>query len=106
MRPTTVTVTGIGVSTPIVMERGTAPSNASVGVKISATATYTVEYTYDDVFASTFTPAGATWFPLAAMSAKTANADGNFAFPPMACRLNVSASTGTATMVLITAGIA
>ena len=105
MRPVRVTVTGIGVSLPIVLEHSTSPATVAIGVIISATATYTVEHTFDDVFAAGFTPAGATWLPHSTLAAKSTSADGNYAYPPISCRLNVSASTGSVTMTVVTAGI-
>lgn len=105
MLPVRQTVTGIGVSAPIPIDRYRNPATAAIGVTISATATYMVEYTYDDVFAAGFNPGTATWFPHPTLTAKTANADGNLAYPATAIRLNVAASTGSVTMVFITAGI-
>lgn len=107
MRPTSVTVTGVAVSPVVVLDHMQSPATAAIGVKInSGTATYTVEHTFDDVFAPGFTPAGATWFPHATLASKTTNADGNYAFPPIACRLNVSISSGgTVTMTVVTAGL-
>jgi hypothetical protein len=105
MRPVRVVVTGIAVSPPVVLDHGQSPSTVAIGVIISATATYTVEHTFDDVFAPGFTPGGATWLPHGTLSSKSTNADGNYAYPPVACRLNVSASTGTVTMTVVTAGV-
>lgn len=107
MRPTSVTVTGVAVSTPVVLDHGQSPATVAIGVKInSGTATYTVEHTFDDVFASTFTPGSAVWFPHSTLVTKSANADGNYAFPPIACRLNVTISSGgTCTMIVVTAGL-
>ena len=106
MRPTSVTITGVTTSTPIVLDHFQSPATCAIGVKInSGTATYTVEHTFDDVFAAGFTPAGATWFPHATLVAQTTNKDGNYAFPPIACRLNVTISSGgTCTMTVVTAG--
>lgn len=101
MRPVTMTVSGVAVSPPCPMDYSDGIFSIGVGVKISATATYTVEHTYDDVWAATFVPATATWFPLAALAAKTTNAEGIYSAPVRAIRLNVAASTGTVTMVLI-----
>jgi len=101
MRPVSVTVSGVGVSAPIPMDYTSTQFSVGVGVKISATATYTVEHTFDDVWSPTFSPASATWYPNSGLTAKTANADGNYAFPVTAVRLNVAASTGTATMTVI-----
>ena len=105
MRPVRVTVTGIAVSPPIVLDHSQSPGTVAIGVIISATATYTVEHTFDDVFAPAFTPGTATWLPHSTLAAKTTNADGNYAYAPIACRLNVSASTGTVTMTVVTEGI-
>ena len=101
MRPISVTVTGAGVSVPIPMDYGANQFSVGIGVKISATATYTVEHTFEDVYSPTFNPATATWWPNTGLTAKTANADGNYAFPVTAIRLNVASSTGTATMIVI-----
>jgi len=101
MRPVTVTVSGVGVSVPIPVDFLNAQFAIGVGVKITATATYTVEHTFDDVFSPTFNPATATWWPNSGLTAKTANADGNYAFPVQAVRLNVASSTGDVTMTII-----
>jgi len=105
MRPVVQVVSGANVSAVIPIDRSQSPATAAIGVKISATATYTVEYTYDDVFSPSFSPASATWFPHPTLTAKTANADSNLAYPAMGIRLNVAANTGTVTMTYITAGI-
>lgn len=101
MRPISVTVSGIGVSAPIPMDYNAAQFEVGIGCEISATATYTVEHTFEDVYAPTFNPATATWWPNTGLTAKTANSDGNYAFPVTAIRLNVAASTGTVTMIVI-----
>lgn len=103
MRRIEKVVTGVGVSSPIIPDYNLSPVNIGIGCKISATATYTVEHTFDDVFDPLFNPATATWFPNTGLSAKAANADGNYAFPIAAFRLNVSASTGTVTIQAIQA---
>ena len=101
MRPISVTVSGAGVSAPIPMDYTATQFSVGVGCKISATATYTVEHTFDDVWSPTFNPATATWLPNTGLTAKTANADGNYAFPVTAVRLNVASSTGTVTMTVV-----
>lgn len=104
MRPVRVTVTGVGVSAPIVIDQYVSPCSIAIGVDVSATATYTVEHTFDDVFSPTFNPGTAKWFPHASMAAITVDADGEYTAPPRAIRLNVSASTGSVTMDLVQAG--
>jgi hypothetical protein len=95
MRPVKVTVTGVGVSAPIPFDHYQSPSTAALGATIdSGTATYKVEHTFDDVFAPTFNPATAVWFDHPTLVGKVVNSDSNYAYPPRACRLNVSISSG------------
>jgi hypothetical protein len=72
-----------------------------------ATLTYTVEHTFDDVYAPGFNPALATWYPNTTLTAQTTSKDGNYAFPVTAVRLNVTAFTsGSAVFTVIQAGMA
>lgn len=98
---TSVTVTGTGVSSPIVLNHRSPVFKAGIGCIISATATYTVEHTFADPFSPTFDPSLVDWFPHETIVAATANTDGNYAFPARAVRLNVAASTGSVTMNII-----
>lgn len=103
MNPVVVTVTGVNTSRVIIPDWRAVPFAIGVGCVISATATYTVEHTFDDTFDAAFNPATATWFPNSGLTTKSANADGNYAFPVRGIRLNVSASTGSVTMTLVQA---
>lgn len=107
MRPSRVTVGAVASSPPIPLDTYRGPFNVGIGVVLSAgaTLTYTVEHTFDDVFAQGFDPATATWFANSGLTARTASLDGNYAFPVTAVRLRVSSHTeGTATMTVIQAG--
>jgi len=106
-RPIRVTVGSQTTSVTIPLDNHQDPFNVGLAVVLSAgaTLTYTVQHTFDDVFASAFDPATATWFPHATLVSKTASSDGNYAYPVMATRLNVTAWTsGNATMTVIQAG--
>lgn len=103
MRPITLSVTGVGTSSVIPMDFRADSFIVGVGCVVSGTATYTVEHTFDDVFATTFNPATATWLPNTGLTAQTVSKDGNYAFPVRGVRLNVSAGTGTVTMTVIQA---
>lgn len=94
------TASATGATAPVVMDINQSPFNVGIGVVISATGTYTVEHTFDDIYDSTVTP---TWFPNTGLTSQTANKDGNYAFPVAAVRLNVAANTGSITMTLIQA---
>lgn len=106
MRPIRVTVGSQTSSAPIPLDTYI-PFNVGIGCAVSAGAnlTYTVEHTFDDVYAPNFDPATAVWYPTTGLSARTATTDGNYAFPVTACRLRVSAwTTGSVTMTVIQAG--
>ena len=108
MRPIRVTVGSATSSAPIPLDTYSDPFNVSIGVVLSAgaTLTYTVEHTFDDVFAANFDPATATWFANSGLSAKTTSLDGNYVSPVTAVRLRISACTsGNATMTVIQAGM-
>lgn len=108
MRPVRVTVSSQAASAPIPLDVNQDPFNVSIGVALSAgaTLTYSVQHTFDDVFAKNFDPSTAVWFTNSGLSAKTTSLDGNYTLPVTAIRLNVSAFTsGSATMTVIQAGM-
>jgi hypothetical protein len=98
------TVTGAGTSAVINVDPLKAPFNVGIGVDISATATYTVEYTFNDVSSDTFTAGSAVWFTDTSFGTATADKAISFTIPCRGVRLNVSASTGSATIYLQQAG--
>lgn len=107
-RPKRKTLSAAGVTTPMPQNVHLTPFNIGFSVQLSpaASLTYTVEHTFDDVFALDFNPATATWFPNDVVADATANADGNYAFPVTAVRLNVTDfNSGTATITVIQAGL-
>lgn len=105
MRRIVLTQTGAGGSAVSPMNLNTSPFNVGFGVIVSGTVDYTVQHTFDDVFSPTFNAGTATWFPHPTIAAQAANADGNYAFPVTGIRLLVNSGGGTATLVLLQAGI-
>jgi hypothetical protein len=106
-RPVRVSVGAVAVSAPIPLNNYSTPFSVGIGVDVSAggSLTYTVEHTFDDVYAASFTPAAATWFPNSGLTSQTGDKDGNYAAPVTAVRLNVGVwASGTATMTVIQAG--
>jgi len=87
------------------MNLNTSPFNVGIGCNItSGSPTYTVQHTFDDVFAPTFDPATATWYDHPTLNAAIADADGNYAFPVTAIKVVVT-GTGVVQMTVIQAGI-
>ena len=105
MRPIRISVTGVGNGDVIPIDQYLNPTTIALGVTVDGTITYTVRYTYDDVFDPNFTPAGAEWFDVTGLAAQSANADAALTAPPSAVQLITSAGTGTATLNLLQAGL-
>lgn len=105
MRPIQVVKTGTGTTNAIPLDVYISPFNIGFGVEVSAGATvnYKVQHTFDNVFDATVTP---VWFDHPTVTGQIANADGNYAFPVTAVRLNATANNGTLTFTVIQAGIA
>ena len=100
-RPTSVTVSSATESAWIPVNYKQTPFNVGLGVVLSAGAslTYSVQHTFDNIQDSSITP---TAFDNAGLTSKTANDDGNYAFPVRAVRLSVTTfSSGTATLTVI-----
>lgn len=104
MRPTVLSVTGVGVSKPCPTDHYISPYNVALGVKVSGTITYTVQYTFDDVFAKGYNPATGSWTDHPSLTAQSTAKDSNIAYPVTAIRLKTTAGTGTATLTIIQAG--
>ena len=100
MKVQTVSKTGTGSTSALVMNTNVSPFNVGFGVVVSGTVDYTVQHTFDDP-AVGFT----TWFSHPTVAGETANADGNYAFPVTGVKVLVNSGTGTVTMNLIQAGI-
>jgi hypothetical protein len=94
-----------GVTAPVPLDQYISPFNVSLAIVPTDTATYTVQYTFDDPFTADFDAATATWFNHPDLTSESGNNDGNFAFPVRATRLNVSAADDNVTFYVTQAGI-
>ena len=99
MRRVVTTVTGVANSPAIPMDHRAQFFNVGIEATVSATATYNVQFTLDDIYNPAITP---TWFNVASpFTGATANQVGNLLIPCSAMRLNVTASTGSVTLTLL-----
>lgn len=85
MRPITYRVTNVGDGVPIPLDIFRDPFAVTMACRISGTPTYSVEFTCDDPAAPV------TWFALANMTAKVADASDTLISPVTAIRLRVTA---------------
>lgn len=102
----TVGTNGVASTMWLSIDRFVSPIEIGIGVVVSGTINYTVEYTYDDINAP-FTGTFPAVFPYQPMAALTINADGQFSNTASALRLtqNSFTSPGTAKIIMTQAGI-
>jgi hypothetical protein len=100
MKVQTVSKTGTGSSSALVMNTNISPFNVGFGVVVTGTVNYTIQHTFDDP-AVGFT----TWFSHPTIASQAANADGNYAFPVTGIKVLVNSGGGTAALSLVQAGI-
>ena len=98
MRPVVITQTGVGTTVPVTLNYRQSNFKVSIAAVVSGTATYSIQHTFDDP--ADFATAAAynldaDWFDHEFMEDLTATADGNYAFPVRATRLEVTVSTGS-----------
>ena len=80
------------------------PFNVAISVIVTGTATYTVQYTFDDVFASTYSAASGNWTNHPSLTAQTATKDSNIAYPVTGVRITQTAGAGSVRCTFIQAG--
>jgi len=102
-RPTSVSVTGVGTSDPVLLDVFGSP-NVSLQAVVSGTATYTIQQTLDNVRDNG--AAAATWFdhPDTALVDATTSKQGNYAYVPTAARVNLTVGSGSVTLTVVQAG--
>jgi hypothetical protein len=100
MKVQSVSKTGVGSSSALVMNTNISPFNVGFGVVVTGTVNYTVQHTFDDPAVGF-----STWFSHPTVASLAANADGNYAFPVTGIKVLVNSGSGTATLNLIQAGI-
>lgn len=95
-------------ATPVIpLDLYLAPFNVSLRAVVTGTATYTVEYTEDDVFAEGYDPddASSTWNPLDDMTDATATAYTTLVSPVTAVRMRQTLGDGSVELVVLQAGV-
>lgn len=108
MRPVSVTTSdasgGAINSNPLVLDYYGRPE-VSLQVVVTGTATWTVQQTLDNPLTAGVTP---TWFDhpdTTNMVAQTVNRQGNYAYIPVAVRLQQTAGTGSVKLTAVQAGL-
>lgn len=79
------------------------PFNVAIGVEVTDTVDFDVEYTFDDVFAANYVPANGNWTVHPTVNG-AASIDGNIAYPVTGIRIILNSGTGSVTATFIQAG--
>lgn len=106
MRPIVYTLAATGNSAVAPMDYFISPANIALNVVVSGTVNYTVQYTFDNVFATGYDPSTGNWTDHPFMTSKTITFDSNVAYPVRGIRLKVNSGTPTfsATLTIIQGG--
>ena len=104
MKLNTITVTGVGRSGVCAVDDFQAPFNVGIGAKLTGTATFNIEYSFDDPMAAGYSAATATWYVATGFSALTASTGGSFTVPCKAISINITANGGTVLATIVQAG--
>jgi hypothetical protein len=106
MAANTISKTGTGSSTIYAVDYFRCPVNVGIQAVLSGTATYTVEYTLDDITDSSFVASSATWTGAAAdLTGASTSKNGLLTVPCRGIRLTIASGSGTVTVTLCQAGI-
>lgn len=105
MRPAVATTSGASTSSVIPLDNYRSPFNVGFGVVVTGAVVYSVQHTFDDVYAASFNPATATWFTHPSVTGLTVSSDGNYAFPVTAVRVLQASGAGSTRTTFIQAGM-
>ena len=104
MKRIVLSTSGTSVSAVAAINNNVTPVNFSVAVLVTGAVTFKAQYTFDDVYASTFDPATATWIDSATLTG-SATKDVLFTAPVTGVRVNQTAGVGSTVCVVLQAGI-
>lgn len=103
----TIGVNGTGISWPIAPDIHPVSFSIGLGINVTGTIDVTVQHTFDDVQAAGYDPyaSASSWIDHTSLIAKTADTDGNYAFPCRGIRLKVNSSaSGTVILTVVQSG--
>jgi hypothetical protein len=105
MRPVVFTLSGAASTSSVCpLDHYMSPFNIALGVTVTGTVNYTVQYTFDDVFAPGYDPASGNWVNHPSLTSQAGSLDSNIAYPVRGVRLVMNSGTGTTRLTIIQAG--
>lgn len=108
MRPVTYTLSdasgGVKTSSVYAPDNYVSPFNVALSAVVTGVVSYTIQYTFDDVFNKTYVPASGNWTDHPSMTAQTATKDSNIAYPVRGIRVQLLSGSGSVVFTAIQAG--
>jgi hypothetical protein len=107
MRPARYTLSDASVAvktSPVyVPDNKISPFNVALSVEVTGTVDFDVEYTFDNVFATGYSPATGNWEIHPTVNG-TSTIDGNIAYPVTGIRVKLNSGDGSILFTIIQAG--
>ena len=104
-KPVRITVTGVAASAPVPMSTLTdSPFNVTLAVYGGAGCTYTVQFTLDDVFASSYNPSTGKWIDHPDAISQTGDTVVMLVSPVTAVRLNQTVGAASSSFIICQSG--
>ena len=100
-RPMILTTSGTEASSVAPLCHFVGRFNVSVNTVVTGSATYTLQFTADNPFASNFVPASANWKSHPSMTSSTISEIVEFTAPVRAVRINQTAGAGSVSATVI-----
>ena len=105
MRPFVTTVDSVTTASPVYpTDTYTAPTNIALSVVVTGTINYTVQYTFDNVFATGYSPSTGNWTNHPSLTSQTTSKDSNISYPVRGIRIIYNSGAGSALFTVIQAG--
>ena len=104
MQSVTLTKTGTGSSAVRALDFFLNPFSVGIGAIVTGTATYTVEYCFEDPTNPDFNPATATWFGVTGLSAESTTKSAALTVPCRGIRVTIASGAGSVTAYIQQAG--
>jgi hypothetical protein len=105
MRPFVTTIDSTTTASPVYPpDTYTAPTNIGLGVVVTGTINYTVQYTFDNVYATGYSPSTGNWINHPTLTSQTISKDSNISYPVRGIRIVYNSGTGSAVFTVIQAG--
>jgi hypothetical protein len=91
-------------SSVVALDTWTSPFSVSIGVVVTGTVDFTVQYTYDNIQDPGWTAATGVWWSLTALKNKAATTDSVLSQPASAIRVVQNTGNGSTSTTILQAG--